>query len=276
MTVCCGERSLGTTPTDNSFKWLPFYCQDCHVVGTTERILARSGGYIVNHHRRRGSTSRTLVITFGDRKSKFEPAGFGTRWALDQGYDTIYVGQKIMTQYQLLSRDDFRAAVSPVLADYDRVVCYGASLGAYCAFYFGSAISSDIIAAAPRLSNHPDFLSGSASSVPFHHDRRLEGPADTSRSATIIFDPLVVKDSRFIFRYVEPAYPTANLSMLPGAGHMVLRAMEKSGVLSRVMPRMISGAITHVPKWAARKVAELSRIEGPFNPETKSLELEYQ
>ncbi|MBI6629459.1 hypothetical protein [Pontibaca salina] len=101
--------------------------------------IARSDGFCITGYFR-AKKPRRLIITFGDIKSRLASEGFGTRWALATGYDTIYVAQKRKTQYQLLSRETFKASVKDYLGGYETICTYGASVGGYAAFYFGGAI----------------------------------------------------------------------------------------------------------------------------------------
>lgn len=219
-------------------------------------ILAEDDGYGIYAHRHR-KQKRTLVITFDGIKSGISQKGFGTDWSLKQGYDTIFVSQQRRSQYQLLSRDIFVDTVLPISSAYDRVVCYGASLGGYASLYFGGSISARIVAASPRLSNHPDFPQNKYSYIKFLHERVLPEPT-FSEPPVIIFDPLQLRDSRFIFQYVGQRYKDIYLSALPGVGHLTLQAMARAGLLSRFMPKMITGKVNILPKWAVSAICEIS------------------
>ena len=93
-------------------------------------IIARSDDYQITFHAAANTPSDTLVITFAGLPTGLESEGFGTDFCLAHGYDTIFTAQRINTQYQGLSLEDFEAAVAPKAAQYKTVVCYGPSLGA--------------------------------------------------------------------------------------------------------------------------------------------------
>ncbi|WP_376873311.1 hypothetical protein [Albirhodobacter sp. R86504] len=215
-------------------------------------VIAEDDGYGIYAHRHRRQR-RTLVITFDGIKSGIAQKGFGTEWSLKQGYDTIFVAQQRLSQYQLLSREQFTESVAKVCSAYDRVVCYGASLGGYAALYFGGSISARIVAASPRLSNHPAFPHNRYSNIDFFHERELPEPL-SSQPPVIIFDPLHLRDSRFVFQYVGPRYKDMHLLTLPGVGHLPLGAMAQAGLLSRFMPNLITGKINALPKWAVSSI----------------------
>lgn len=125
---------------------------------STSQTIANEPSYWVTLHQGQ-QPSELLLITFGGTDTKLTGQGFGTDFALKNGYDTIYVAQKPGSQYQHLSAQAFCEAVDPLIHNYRRVVTYGASLGGYAALYYGSSINTKVIAASPKNSAHP-FLRG--------------------------------------------------------------------------------------------------------------------
>lgn len=85
------------------------------------------------------ASSSKLIITFGGMPTGKSASGFGTGFCIKYGYDNLYVSQKKGTQYQGLSAHEFSALVAPIVEKYTEHYCYGASLGGYCALYYGSA-----------------------------------------------------------------------------------------------------------------------------------------
>lgn len=104
-------------------------------------VLRDHPGYRISFHPSGGS-ARILLISFGAVNSMISTRGWGVDFAAKHGYDNIYVSQRTLSQYQDLPLQDFQETVAPYAARYDRVVTYGASLGGYCAIYYGGSIES--------------------------------------------------------------------------------------------------------------------------------------
>ncbi|MEH7828235.1 hypothetical protein [Gemmobacter denitrificans] len=226
----------------------------------SETLLRQDGFGIFAH--RQDSPAQTLIITFGDISSSLTERGFGTDWALKLGHDTVYVAQARRSQYQHLSRETFARTLAPLAAGYDRVVCYGSSVGGYCAFYFGGAIRSEILAAAPRLPRHPILNAPRSRDLPFLHEEFLP-PPEGDCIPLVILDPLTLLDARFLFQYAGPRYPKMHLCPIPGAGHLVLKRMAEAGVLSRLLPPMVEGRMNSLPRWAKLRLqAHLAQADG--------------
>lgn len=190
--------------------------------------LAETSGYLITYHKNPQPTN-TIMITFGGLPSKKTPTGFGSKFALKQGYDHIFVAQEQGSQYQGLGLTEFVKAVQPYLEG-KNVVTYGSSLGAYAALYYGGAVNAVIIASAPKNSAHRFMKKDNYSHIVFRH-KDLKDVPQSGTPPLILFDPYREEEARFIDRWVTPAYENATLLRIPYAGHTVLDTMQKSGVL---------------------------------------------
>lgn len=199
--------------------------------------VASAADYLITHHPAGANGSGPLVITFGGQPSKLTPSGFGTGFALANGWDSIYVAQREGTQYQGLDRETFAEAVAPLARGRD-VVCYGSSLGAYAALYFGGSIDARIIAAAPMLPAWPPLQRPAQDQMPVAHGPIADGPL-SSCPPVVIYDPEVRHDQMVLDGLVLPAYPAARLLRVPHAGHTVLNYLKQAGLLKLLIRSLI-------------------------------------
>lgn len=193
-------------------------------------IIANSDDYRITFHAAANKPSDTLVITFGGLPAGLESDGFGTDFCLVHGYDTIYTSQRINTQYQGLSLEDFQAAVAPKAAEYEKVVCYGPSLGGYAALYYGGSVNARIIVAGPVLPAWPHLRNRKCADVVITH-RALTDVPKTEHAPVVVYDPMVVSDKNNIETLVQDAYPNMTKVEVPFAGHPVLVSLAKARVL---------------------------------------------
>lgn len=194
----------------------------CHVIADEEnyRIKSYSQG------------SSIIFITFNTTRTTKESAGFGVNFCLSKGFDVISVSQDNDTQYQFLSREKFLNIIAPYIKGKDKVVCYGSSLGGYCALYYGGAIDCKIIAASPKNSAHPDFKLKKYECLEFKHDLKM--PASENK-AFVVYDPKRGSDRLFIDELVRPAFKNAEYLDLPFAGHAVLHYIKDVGKLKSLI-----------------------------------------
>lgn len=193
-------------------------------------IIARSDDFQITFHAAGSAKTDTLVVTFGGLPAGLASDGFGTDFCLVHGYDTIYTSQRINTQYQGLSLEEFEAAVAPKAAEYKTVVCYGPSLGGYAALYFGGSINARIIVAAPVLPAWPHLRNRKCADLKINHIPLHEVPK-SEHVPVVVYDPMVASDKNNIETMVEAAYPTITKVEVPFAGHPVLLSLSKSRVL---------------------------------------------
>lgn len=200
------------------------------------KILAKHEDYQITFHERPEDTGGPLVITFGGQDSRLTPTGFGTGWCQRWGWDTIYVAQRAATQYQHLSVQVFFDAVAEICKGRD-VVCYGSSLGGYCAFYFGGVLDARIVTAAPMLPAWPP-LGRLGDQMQLQHVPLADVPR-SSLAPIIIYDPIVAHDQMMIDQMIMPTYPDVRLVPVEFGGHEVLETLKRAGLLSPVIEAMI-------------------------------------
>lgn len=193
--------------------------------------LAGSSEFLITHHANANREHDALIITFAGQPGQMSETGFGTQFCLSQKYDTIYVSQKYETHFQGLDIETFRQAVEPYLTG-RRVVCYGSSLGAYAALYYGGSINAEILAGAPMLPSWPSLGNPRYKDFKLTHIPMEDTPR-TSHAPLILFDPLVEKDVKFLNETARLAYPDANYLEFPHAGHTVFATMDQAKMLTK-------------------------------------------
>lgn len=208
----------------------------------SKTTLSDCSDYRITLHRARDC--KGVIVTFDAFNTDLADAGFGTDFVLSQGYSNIYVAQRLGTQYQGLSLDDFRDAVFTHCAGRD-VFTYGASLGGYCALYYAGVIDATAIAFSPRNSAHPLITGKSRGAknkfkyLTFHH--LAEGYPTSDKNPVIIYDNQVELDEFFINNWVKPHYPDSKVSVYKFAGHETAKALLKVGMLKTFFAEAVQG-----------------------------------
>ena len=190
-----------------------------------KRILADHADYRITLLQAGDRPADRVIVSFGGQPSDLSDVGFGSRFALENGWDNVFVAQRHGTQYQGLPLETFRDAVLPVVAGRD-CLTYGASLGGYCALYYGGAIDARILAAAPMLPAWRPLRIRRYADLPMTHRDLSEVPR-ASRPPVVIFDPERAPDQFLVSQMVLPAYPGARLVSIPFAGHTVLMTLAE-------------------------------------------------
>lgn len=204
-------------------------------------VLSASDTHRVVHHRAGPEPSERLVVTFAPKSDNFRNEGFGTRFALSRGHDTIYVAQTRFAWHQGIGHEELAAQVLPVAAGRE-IVAYGNSAGAYAALYFGGALNARILAVAPRNDIHPLItVSQSATRDRFVHHADLTALPVSAHAPIVIFDPHQGKDSRLVYRWAVPAYPEAVLHPVFGAGHNVIGCLQGKRMLGHIVQSVFRG-----------------------------------
>lgn len=195
-------------------------------------------------HFQRGGAGGTLVVTFDPIAYNWNRPPFGHEFLHKQSLDVVAVRKKGENFYQPLSREAFSAAVRPVAARYERVVCYGSSLGAYAALYFGRDEPWIVIASSPRNSTHPVYGGKHwQDQVPFRHERF--GTEVAARChAFVLFDPQDPMDRRYIDGEVLPQFPSAEAMRVPYSGHPTNQMLGDIGFIAP----FIRAVITNLPR----------------------------
>lgn len=204
------------------------------------KLLADHKDYRITHHPAQPSAAQPdtpLVITFGGQPSGLADTGFGSGFVMGHGWDHIYVAQRAKTQYQGLSAQDFRTAVAPQCEGRD-VVCYGSSLGAYAALYYGGQIDARIIAAAPLLPAWKPLDMAAYADVPVNHVP-LQHSRRSRHAPVVIYDPVQQPDVKMLNGMVRPTYADIREVALPFSGHTVLITLSRA----RLIKDLIGGLI---------------------------------
>lgn len=197
--------------------------------------LLDNGQTVIRHLRNPGRKSDTLVVTFAEMLMN-DPSqpGFGEQFLLKAGYDLVIVQKRSENWYQDLKVTDFHSAVSGIAAGYGDVVCYGISMGAFAALYFGGAINASILALSPLCSIHPRYPQLGGQDYRKHVVATQCDLADAPKSQQpvfVIFDPRLRVDTLYMRAEVIPAFPNATIALAPGAGHPVGRCLNSMGLL---------------------------------------------
>jgi len=203
---------------------------------TLERLtLLDNGQTVIRHLRNPARTKDTLVVTFAEMlMNDPSAAGFGEKFFLKAGYDLVIVQKRSESWYQDLKVEDFARVVSGIAAQYRDVACYGISMGAFAALYFGGSINASILALSPLCSIHPRYPQLGGQDYRKQVTATQCDLADAPRSAKpvfIVFDPRLPLDALYMREEVIPAFPNATIARAPGAGHPVSRCLNGIGLL---------------------------------------------
>ncbi|WP_439498979.1 hypothetical protein [Bosea sp. (in: a-proteobacteria)] len=197
--------------------------------------LLDNGQTVIRHIRNPGRKSDTLVVTFAEMlMNDPSKAGFGEDFLLKAGYDLIIVQKRSENWYQDLKVEDFSSAVSGIAAEYSDVVCYGISMGAFAALYFGGAINASILALSPLCSIHPRYPQLGGREYRKHvvaTQCDLAQAPKSQQPVFIVFDQRLQLDAFYMGSEVVPAFPNATIAAAPGAGHPVSRCLNGMGLL---------------------------------------------
>lgn len=174
--------------------------------------------------------SEKLAVTFGYRGTKIARTGFGVDFLTRNGFDVVYVAQGAKTYFQGLSADAYMRAVAPVAGNRE-IVTYGASLGGYCAIYFGSHVDARIVALSPINHMHP--IRGAV--FDYRHTASLFDMPRSSIPPVIAYDPWHAEDADFVDGWARPAYPDAQIVHVPITGHKTARKLQDAGRLKSLV-----------------------------------------
>lgn len=181
---------------------------------------------------------KRLVVTFDPHGHGVRDKGFGSDLIIREGYDHIFVSHRLDSQYQDLSLSTFSELVTPLVEDFE-VYTYGASVGGYCAIYYGGCINARAIAFSPRNSAHPSVGDRKFSNVNFRHSD-IRNTTISTHSPIVIYDPVQDLDRDFVRNYILPAYPCTRLVSMPYAGHLIAEALLELGLLKDFVLRIIN------------------------------------
>ncbi|TQS72982.1 hypothetical protein ERN12_04190 [Rhodobacteraceae bacterium] len=206
------------------------------------QVLSSTQQYRIVYHPAK-TRSDKLIVTFSPKNETLADAGFGTKFALSLGYDTVFVSSHHKVMHRALDIETLESFVLPI-ADRREIIAYGASAGAYAALYFGGKLNAKIIAFSPRHPVHP-YLSGETqkSFDDLNHILDLKDAPLSKHKPIIVFDPFDKIDANFTNKWALPAYPDAHVYFAPNAGHGVVRRMKENGTLKPTITKMFEGII---------------------------------
>lgn len=202
-------------------------------------LVADDPEFRITLHDHPSPASDRVIVTFGTLPSGLADRGFGTDFALKNGFSTIHVAQRKQSSYQGLSLDQFTHAVVPALAG-RQAVTYGTSLGGYAAVYYGGIIDAEIVCAAPRLSVLPELgrpLSRTAACLHLP----LDQTPCTTRRVSFIYDPHQASEAHLMDRYLRPMYPDAVHHVFPFFGHKILESLARTIRLQSLIAPLLKG-----------------------------------
>ncbi len=188
--------------------------------------------------------SPTLVITFAHIETKPDKrlSGFGETFITKAGYNSIYFTCADNAWYQYPGMTAAVAKARNIASRYDRVICYGSSMGAYAAYRFADALGADLtLAIAPQFTPDPrakPFDRRWASEIAAVGFKDQEPPSRVSNDFVVLFDPrngdaAHVAELRRRYRVQEVA--------LPFAGHEVATTLARVGLLGSIVRQIIDG-----------------------------------
>ena len=205
----------------------------------------------------RGGTTarRSVVVTFAEMHANdVQKDGFAQNLLLRNGHDVVTVQKRGENWYQDLSLEAFREVVQPVTGAYERVACYGASMGAYAAIYFGGAIGAAILALSPLNSIDPRYPQMQNTplrrSVGFAHRRIGEVPRSDA-PCLIAYDPLDAWDRLYVEGEILPHFPAASILQTPFLGHPCTHALQQMGLLKGLVLEFLDSGRFSPPRIAA-------------------------
>lgn len=181
---------------------------------------------------------KKLCITFDSINMTWKNRPFGFKALSEQPIDIISVSKRKKYSYmQDLSYDDVYKALQTIVGGYQDVMCYGFSIGAYSALYYGGAFKSRILAIAPRNSAHPEFGYKQKGDAVFQHEMIPKNEKQVQ--SIVIYDPKNSIDNEYINRNLKIAYPNMIEMKYPYSGHRIATYLLSVGILKKILVRFI-------------------------------------
>lgn len=210
-----------------------------------ETYLYDNGNTIISYHKTEAG-SKTLVVHFAPfGKGKRERDSWYGKVAFRAGFDVVSVREREIGWYQDMPLDDFLRSLDPVLHSYDKVVCYGESMGGYAALYYSVIINADCLAMSPLVSIHPKYPQFGweefRSKVNWIHTPLSLNNRYYNGRVLIAYDPTLEKDSIYINEEIRPVFRRDEYLMLHYSGHPVRASLNELGTLDYLILNFIKG-----------------------------------
>ncbi|MDQ8952683.1 hypothetical protein RFH42_06835 [Acinetobacter rudis] len=188
-------------------------------------------------------TSATLVISFGDLITRAKGLSINAEKSL-QKYDYAVVGimPKQKSWFPASSMQALMESIRPILAQYQRVVSYGGSMGGYAAIKYSKDLGVQrVIAMVPQYSINPDEVNDRRYTDFFDselHQSMHIAEQDVSALCEyiVIYDPYYAEDSEN-FNKIQDVIPQLHCLKLPYTGHDVIAVLANSALLHDFIER---------------------------------------
>lgn len=210
----------------------------------SERIVYESPTLRVRHVA--GGLSPTLIVTFAhvEPQPSVSLPGYAEGFLSKTSYDALYVTCSSNGWYQYPDMSDALSAACEITRNYERVICYGMSMGAFAAYRFSNILGAHrTVAIAPQFTPDP-------TSPPY--DRRWatevsginfpanDEPAWVADEFFVIYDP-VDFDYKHV-RLLGDRYPLTEIR-LPYAGHHLTIVLAEMGVFSSAIHMLFAETV---------------------------------
>jgi lysophospholipase L1-like esterase len=185
-----------------------------------------------------------IVITFsplGHSRAADAP-GFGEGFLLKRGYSGLHFISSWDHWWQIAEMDALLEAATPITQRYPRIITYGASMGAYGALAFSSALgATHILAFSPQYTIDPDKppyerrWKHHAANIVFLRDD-IAGGIARSADARVFYDRFSPDQAHI---ELLRRHDNIVLHTLPFAGHGTPGALATCGLLSQTIVDLI-------------------------------------
>ena len=188
--------------------------------------------------------SDVVFITFHGITGTLNSEPFGQSYLSKKGFSVIACFQEAGSSYQFLSFDRFKKAVTPVLEN-KKIFLYGSSLGGYCALYYSGAVNGTVIAASPRISEHPILqeLNNKKSDDGLFKHAQFKDLPKTNKKIHIFHDSTNKVDAVFLNEIIKKQISSELLEVhnCDYVGHPnIIRHLRAAGEMDRVLDSIIN------------------------------------
>lgn len=185
-----------------------------------------------------------LVVSFpsADPKQGLDRPGFGSRWLYELGLSSVAVKVSYNHWFQTPEMDAALASIAAIAGDFDRVVTYGSSMGAYGAIACSKAVGAHtVLAVSPQWSIDPERIPWDrrwleeSSRIARHHGfvRDKMNEIATDGDVLVIADPWDI--DAIHARHILMDVAKGNWISIPGSGHPAMSLLKEYKMVSRFM-----------------------------------------